>query len=88
MEVVEKDFAYLKGWYDDDWHWVTVGVAPLDEDGEPMEDHRHYCGGYESTITDHDQRSWFDEVINDQISQVEWELKKELHKGQMELSFA
>ena len=35
MEVVEKDFAYLKGWYDDDWFWLTVGVAPLDEDGEP-----------------------------------------------------
>ena len=45
MEVVEKDFAFLKGWYDDDWCWVTIGVAPLDEDGKPMDDHREFCGG-------------------------------------------
>lgn len=76
MEVVEKDFKYLKGWYDDDWFWLTVGVAPLDEDGEPMEDHREYCGGYESTILNDDEenRKYKAEVINDQISQVEWAL--------------
>lgn len=90
MEVVEKDFAYLKGWYDDDWHWLTVGVAPLDEDGEPVEDDRQYCGGYESTIlnSDEDNVSYRTEAINDQISQIEWMLKKELHKGQLELCFA
>jgi hypothetical protein len=90
MEVVEKDFAYLKGWYDDDWFWLTVGVAPLDEDGKPMEDHREYCGGYESTILSDTEENiaYRTEVINDQISQVEWMLKKELHKGQMELCFA
>lgn len=87
MEVVEKDFAYLKGWYDDDWFWLTIGVAPLGEDGEPMEDHREFCGGYESTIlnSDEENRRYKAEVINDQISQVEWMLKKELHKGQLEL---
>lgn len=90
MEVVEKDFAYLKGWYDDDWFWLTIGVAPLDDDGEPMEDDREYCGGYESTIlnSDKDNVSYRTEVINDQIASVEWELKKELHKGQLELAFA
>lgn len=88
MEVVEKDFAYLKGWYDDDWHWLTIGVAPLDDDGEPVEDDREYCGGYESTIlnSDEENRRYKAEVINDQISQVEWTLKKELHKGQLELA--
>lgn len=45
MEVVEKDFAYLKGWYDDDWFWLTVGVAPIDEDGEIMEDYRSIAVG-------------------------------------------
>jgi hypothetical protein len=90
MEVVEKDFAYLKGWYDDDWFWLTVGVAPLDEDGKPMEDHREYCSGYESTILsdDEDNRAYKAEVINDQISQVEWALRKALHPGQLELAFA
>jgi hypothetical protein len=60
-------------------------VAPLDEDGEPDEDHREYCGGYESTILDHDQTAYRTEVIEDQIHEVEWALRKELHKDQMEL---
>ena len=87
MEVVEKDFAYLKGWYDDDWFWLTLGVAPLDDDGEPVEDDRQYCGGYESTIlnSDEDNVSYRTEAIDDQIGQVEWEIKKQLHKGQLEL---
>jgi hypothetical protein len=85
MYVVNKDYEHLEGWYDNDWHWVTVSVAPLDEDGEPLEDHREYCGGYESTITNHDERSWFDEVIEDLAHSAEYSLKQELHKGQMEL---
>lgn len=88
MEVVEKDFAYLKGWYDDDWFWLTVGVAPLDEDGDPVEDDREYCGGYESMILDdfdEDQKRYKIEVIEDRIHSVEWAIKKQLHKGQMEL---
>lgn len=91
MEVVEKDYAYLKGWYDDDWFWLTVGVAPLDEDGEPIEDDREYCGGYESMILDdfdEDQKRYKQEVIEDQIHSVEWAIKKRLHKGQLELAFA
>lgn len=87
MEVVEKDYAYLKGWYDDNWFWLTIGVAPLDEDGKPMEDHREFCGGFESTILDsnEDNRRYKAEVIDDKISQIEWVLKKELHKDQLEL---
>lgn len=88
MEVVEKDYAYLKGWYDDDWFWLTVGVAPLDDDGEPVEDDREYCGGYESMILDdfdEDQKRYKAEVIDNQIASVEWAIKKRLHKGQLEL---
>jgi hypothetical protein len=90
METVEKDYAYLKGWYDDDWHWLTVGVAPLDEDGEVLEHDREYCGGYESTIlnSDEDNRAYKREAINDKIGEIEWAIKKALHKGQMELAFA
>jgi len=88
MHVVERDFDHLHGWYNDDWHWVTIGVAPLDEDGEPMEDHREYCGGYESTIIDSENIAYKQEAVDDLIHSVEWALKKELHKGQMELSFA
>lgn len=86
MEIVDKDFEFLKGWYDDDWHWLTVSVAPLDEDGEPMEDHREYCGGYESTIVHaHGYKCDRDSAIDDLIHSVEYILKRELHKGQLEL---
>ena len=86
MEVVDKDFEFPKGWYDDDWHWLTVSVAPLDDDGEPMEDHREYCGGYESTIVHDDEyKCDRDSAIGDLIHSVEYVLKRELHKDQMEL---
>lgn len=91
VAAVEKDFAYLKGWYNDDWHWLTVGVAPLDADGEIDEDHREYCGGYESTILDtygveaENNAKYREEIINDKILEVEWTMHKELHKDQLEL---
>lgn len=85
MAAIDRDFKYLEGWYDDRWHYCTVSVAPVDEDGEPIEKHREYCGGYESTITDTDERAWFEEVIEDQIHQIEHALRRELHKGQLVL---
>ena len=89
MEVVEKDYAYLKGWYDDDWHWLTCSVAPIDEDGEIMEEDREYCGGYESTmIHDPECKSDVVEVIEDRIWEIDRAQKSRLHKNQMELCFA
>ena len=86
MEVVEKDYAYLKGWYDDDWHWLTCSVAPIDEDGEIMEEDREYCGGYESTmINDPECRSDVVEVIEDRIWEIDRAQKSRLHKNQLEL---
>ena len=92
MEVVEKDFAYLKGWYDDDWFWLTIGVAPvtIDEDGDEIidEDDRQFCGGYESTILDdkdEDNTKWRNEIINDQIISVEHQLRRANHPNQLEL---
>lgn len=89
VAAVERDFAYLKGWYNNDWFWLTIGVAPVDEDGEPIEDEREYCGGYESTILndDPDSEAWRYEVIENQISEVAWAKRQREHKGQLELSF-
>jgi hypothetical protein len=83
MEIVEKDYAFLKGWYDDDWHWLTASVAPLDEDGEPVEDEREFCSRYESTILDDDASRT--EVIENLIHQVEHSIEQRLHKGQLRL---
>jgi hypothetical protein len=89
MEVVEKDYAYLKGWYDDKWHWLTLGVAPIDEDGEVLEHDREYCGGYESTmIHDPEHRASVVEAIEDRIWEIDRAQKSQLHKNQMELCFA
>lgn len=84
-EVVDKDFEYLDGWYNDDWHWTTVFVYATNEDGEKDEEFYHCIGGYESTIIDAENRSDFVEVIEDCIYQVERDIHKELHKDQLEL---
>jgi hypothetical protein len=87
MEIIEKDYAHLKGWFDEDWYWVTASVAPLDENGEPVEEDREYCGGYESTILDstEDNAKWRVEVIEDLIYQVVHSVDQRLHKGQLRL---
>ena len=84
-EVVDKDFEYLDGWYSDDWHWCTVFVYATNEDGEKDEEFYHCIGGYESTIIDAENRAGFVEVIEDCIYQVEHDIRKQLHKDQLEL---
>lgn len=87
VKAVESDFAYLKGWYDDDWFYLTIGVAPIDADGNIDEDNRHFCGGYESTILDSDEDNvrYRHEIINDQIHEVEWFMRRAAHPNQLEL---
>lgn len=91
VEIVEKDYAYLKGWYDDDWHWVILEVTALDEDDEPDETLSASVGGFESTIVhprNDDDRQYHDDAINDLIAEVEHMRRKTLHAGQLELDFA
>ncbi len=83
-EAVDKDFAYIDGWYEDDWHWCTVFVYATDEDGEKSDDY-DCIGGYESTIIEAENREGFEEVIEDCIHQVERDIRARLHKDQLEL---
>ncbi len=85
QEVVDKDFEYLDGWYSDDWHWCVVSVYATDERGEKDKDYCHHCGGYESTIFYAENRTDFDSAIEDLIADVEHDIRKELHKDQLEL---
>lgn len=87
IAAVEADFKYLKGWYNDDWCWLTLGVAPLDADGEIDEDDREYCGGYESTILDVGNEDYRSEAINDKILELEWVLRKRNNPNQLEFNF-
>lgn len=84
-EVVDKDYAYLQGWYDDDWHWCSVSVYALDKDGERDDDHNWSCSGFESTIIEPENRAQLVEVIEDGIYQVEHDLRRDMHPGQLEL---
>ena len=85
--AVDKDFAYIDGWYNDDWTWAMVFVYATDEDGEKIDDYS-CIGGYESTIINAENREHFDEVIEDNIHHVEYDLRKQLHEGQLELELA
>lgn len=90
IAAVEADFKYLKSWYDDDWCWLTLSVAPLDADDEIDEDFRVYCGGYESTLLSGGEENlkYRTEMIEDQIHQIEHDIHKTWHPGQLELALA
>jgi hypothetical protein len=81
--AVDKDFEYLDGWYSDDWHWVSVAVYALDEDGEKDEESCSCVCGFESTIIE--QREYFVATIEELIADVEYTRRKLRHKGQLEL---
>lgn len=91
VAAVEQDYKYLRGYYNEDWFYLTLSVAPIviDEDGYETidDDAREYCGGFESTILDDDEDNvkWRNEAINDQIHEVEWALRRLNHPNQMEL---
>lgn len=85
MASVESDYKYLKGWYDDDWHWVSLEVTPI-IDGKLCEEFQYYTGGYESTLAlDDDVVEDKNCVINEAIKELDWNMRRSLHAGQMEL---
>lgn len=81
--AVEQDFAYLRGWYNDEWHWVTVRATPLDEDGALDIEFADYMGGIESLAID--KREELEFIINDLICGIEGAKYNALHKNQREL---
>lgn len=52
--AVEKDFEFLRGWCNDEWHYCGIGVQLLDDDGEPVgEEYEHALWGIESNADDY-----------------------------------
>ena len=85
MKAVEQDYKYLRGWYDDDWHWVHLEVTPV-IDGKPDFTHQYNVGGFESSLPlDTDMVEDKIATINDAIRELEWEIRASLHPGQLEL---
>lgn len=48
-EAVQRDLEHCKGWLEDRWYWIGVGVRILDKDGEPVGGrYDHAVWGFES----------------------------------------
>lgn len=80
--AVDQDFEYLRGWYQNEWHWMYVTLTKLDEDGEETTDCTS-LGGFESMLLDDEQE--LSSVLCDMAWEIESEIRAELHKNQMEL---
>ena len=88
VESVERDYEYLRSWYNDEWHWLTLSAAPIDEEtDEILEQFRAYIGGFESTILDGSDKEFKKEAIADIIQEAEYNRKREANPMQKELSF-
>lgn len=89
VRAVDADYEWLKGWYNDDWHWVTLSVAPIDSlTNTVTETLRQYRNGYESSILEDKNAEWARVSIEEVIAEIEWERRLESNPNQMELSFA
>jgi len=84
--AVEADYKYLKGWYDNDWHWCVLEVVEM-IDGKPDFKHRYSVGGFESGLAlDEDLVEDKIYTINEAIKELDWERRASLHPGQLELA--
>ena len=85
--AVDADYKYLEGWYDDDWHYITLFVYKLDENGDTTDDY-DCLGGLESLMLDNNdptQREYLVEIIEDTIASLEHTVRHYNHPHQMEL---
>jgi len=83
MEAVEKDFAYLRGWYCDDWHWCGICITVM-EDGEKTS-WDSSLWGLESDDIDHHEEV-ISELLADALARRAEAARKLLHENQLELS--
>lgn len=59
-QAVERDFDRLKGWCDNDWHWVSVHTTLFDADDNEIAD--EWCGGVE------DDTDYWQEIAADHLN--------------------
>ena len=78
-KAIDNDFNYLKGWYNDDWHWCGITVMLLDEEGDPTGDEASLWGLCSDDAERHE------EVIADLVSEIQRQVKREAEKGQIPL---
>ena len=83
-EAVERDFQYLRGWCNDEWHYVGVVVMPIDqdEDGEDIEiddiDYSYALWGVENN-----DDNYLECVAGELIDQILGDEKMEAQKTEL-----
>lgn len=79
---VDKDFEYLRGWYHNEWHWMSISLTKLDEDGNETTDCTS-LGGFESMLIDDKQE--LSSVLCNMAWDIESSIRAEVHKNQLPL---
>jgi hypothetical protein len=69
--AVQRDFDLLRGWCNNDWHYMGIVVMPFNEDGEPRKRYSASLWGIESNA-DEDYRQ---EVIKELVADVDAQLE-------------
>ena len=78
MAAVQRDAEYLRGWYNDDWHWACVCVTPYDpesEDDELLEGYTESLGGVEHGLPNSDEH--IQQVARELVQQCLHEMAKD-----------
>lgn len=81
-EEADRDYEYLRGWYQNEWHWIYITLTKLDEDGEETSDYRS-IGGFESMLIDDEAQ--LSSVLADIAYEIEADIRRDTHKNQLEL---
>ena len=84
-EAVERDFAYIQGWYNDDWCYCVLSVTPCtlpheqddpEDAPEPLDEFTQYLGGIEYGLNTADEKHYHQEVIREQVAECLYYLNK------------
>jgi hypothetical protein len=86
-EAVMQDYRYIKGWYNDDWQYVTVEVTPYDtdppvtspdDDPEPalLEEYSKYLGHVEYGQYTTEEKAYLRETYADLAQQALHEMNE------------
>ena len=76
-ESIEKDYAFLLTWINDEWHWHGYIVTLLDADDEEMDDYSDSCWGFDFWLYDDTKNRYFYEQITDAAEHIVQRAEKE-----------
>ena len=82
MRYTEQSFDFFNGWYNEEWHFIGIGVTPLDEEGNPEPDYAESIWGVE-----YRHNNDLTEYIDDLIAESNWNRRRSQNEGQLEINF-